>query len=77
MKKTLLYFSLFVLSTFISSAQSIKEARKLTDNEQYEESSAMYEKLIGGSPAEANLYYFLVTIFCQATMLILLKLFLK
>ena len=58
MKKTLLYFSLFVLSTFISSAQSIKEARKLTDNEQYEESSAMYEKLIGGSPAEANLYYF-------------------
>ncbi len=53
-----MYFSLFVLSTFISSAQSIKEARKLTDNEQYEESSAMYQKLIGGSPAEANLYYF-------------------
>lgn len=58
MKKTLAYFCLFVLSTFISSAQSIKEARKLTDNEQYEESSAMYQKLIAGSPADANLYYY-------------------
>lgn len=58
MKKTLVYFSLMVLSALSSSAQSIQEARKLTDNEQYEESSAMYQKLISMNPSDANLYYY-------------------
>ena len=58
MKKTIVYFGLFVFCTFISSAQSIQEARKLTDNEQYEEASAMYQKLIAVNVTNANLYYY-------------------
>ena len=58
MKKTIIYFSLIILGALNASAQSIQEARKLTENEQYEESSAMYKQLISAKPTDANLYYF-------------------
>ena len=58
MKKTIIYFSLIILGVLNASAQSIQEARKLTENEQYEESSAMYKQLISAKPTDANLYYF-------------------
>lgn len=58
MKKTIIYFSLIILSAFNASAQSIQEARKLTENEQYEQASTMYKQLIAAKPADANLYYF-------------------
>ena len=58
MKKTILYFSLIVFCALNASAQSIQEARKLTENEQYEESSTMYKQLIATKPTDANLYYF-------------------
>ncbi|MFZ7145956.1 MAG: tetratricopeptide repeat protein [Bacteroidota bacterium] len=58
MKKTIIYFSLVVLGAFNVSAQSIQEARKLTESEQYEQASAMYKQLIAAKPTDANLYYF-------------------
>lgn len=58
MKKTIIYFCLFVLGSLSVAAQSIQEARKLTENEQYEEASAIYRQLIAAKPTDANLYYF-------------------
>lgn len=43
------------LSTF---AQSIGEARKLTDSEQYEAASAMYKQLLLQKANDASIYYF-------------------
>ena len=58
MKKTIVIFSVVVLGALYASSQSIQDARKLTENEQYEESSAMYKQLIAAKPTDANLYYF-------------------
>ena len=58
MKKTFAIF-LFALMRFTQiEAQSIQEARKLTDNEQYENASAVYQSLISKTPTDANLYYY-------------------
>ena len=58
MKKTIAIF-LFALMRFTQiEAQSIQEARKLTDNEQYENASAVYQALISKTPSDANLYYY-------------------
>ena len=58
MKKTIIYFSLFVLGALNVSAQSLQEARKLTESEQYEQASEMYRQLIAAKPTDANLYYY-------------------
>lgn len=58
MKKTIVIF-LFALMRFTQiEAQSIQEARKLTDNEQYENASAVYQALIEKTPNDAKLYYY-------------------
>ena len=38
--------------------QSIQDARKLTDNEQYENASSIYQELISKNPNDVNLYYY-------------------
>lgn len=58
MKKTIIYFCLSVLCSLTASAQSVNDARRLTENEQYEEASAMYKQLIASNSTNANLYYF-------------------
>ena len=58
MRKILVYFGLITVTAINVSAQTIQDAKKLTDNEQYEEASTMYQSLIALSPSNANLYYF-------------------
>jgi Flp pilus assembly protein TadD len=40
------------------AAQSIEEAKKLTDNEQYEAATAIYQALLSKNPNDANVYYY-------------------
>lgn len=58
MKKTIVCFSLIAFNAIFAFGQSIQDAKKLTDNEQYEEASAMYQSLISKTPANADLYYY-------------------
>ena len=58
MKKLLVFLFAIAISAISVSAQTISEARKLTDNEQYDEASAIYKSLIGSSPSNVNLYYY-------------------
>ncbi len=58
MKKLLVFLFAIAISAISVSAQTISEARKLTDNEQYHEASAIYKSLIGSSPSNVNLYYY-------------------
>ena len=58
MKKTIAIFLLVLMGLTQVEAQSIQEARKLTDNEQYENASALYQALIAKTPNDANLYYY-------------------
>src|SRR4051812_19382248 len=52
-------FSAFVLLFVITTnAQSISDARKLTDNEQYDAATEMYKKLITSMLTDATAYYF-------------------
>ena len=39
-------------------AQSVSDAKKLTDSEQYEAASQIYNELIAKSPSDVSLYYF-------------------
>jgi tetratricopeptide (TPR) repeat protein len=58
MKKKLLWcICTLGFSSFIS-AQSLDEAKKLTENEQYESASAIYQSLISREPANMSFYYF-------------------
>ncbi len=58
MKKTIAIFLFALMSLTQVEAQSIQEARKLTDNEQYENASSVYQSLIAKTPSDANLYYY-------------------
>ena len=58
MKKIILS-ALLISFAFLVNAQSIQDAKKLTDNEQYENATALYQSLISKNPADASLYYFL------------------
>ncbi len=58
MKKTIAIFLFALMSLTQVEAQSIQEARKLTDNEQYENASSVYQALIAKTPSDANLYYY-------------------
>lgn len=39
-------------------AQSLEEAKKLTENEQYDVATSLYQNLISKNPADGNAYYF-------------------
>ena len=54
MKKAILLF--LVLNTAAYS-QTLKDAQRLNDNEQYETATEVYRKLIAKEPANGNLYY--------------------
>lgn len=57
MKRSLLLSLLTLTSTF-ASAQSLKEAIRLNENEQQEAAAAMYEQLIAKEPANGTYYYY-------------------
>ena len=58
MKKTILITLLVFACTLFVQAQSIQEAKKLTDNEQYENATSVYKELILKSPSDVTLYYY-------------------
>ena len=57
MKNTILLSTLISFSCF-AQAQSLKEAQKLNDNEQYEAAGEMYKQLVMKEPANATNYYY-------------------
>jgi len=59
MKKNLpvLLFTLFLTATALR-AQTLEEAKRLTENEQYEAASAVYMQLISKEPANGVFYYY-------------------
>lgn len=59
MKKTAWITFLFLAAgTSGITAQSLDEARKLTENEQYDAAGAIYKQLISREPANGNNYYY-------------------
>ena len=57
MKKTIFIYLISGTSA-ICSAQSIQEARKLTENEQFEAATNTYKALIEKAPTDASVYYY-------------------
>ena len=57
MKKIIVLSTLISISCF-AQAQSLKEAQKLNDNEQYEAANAMYKQLVMKEPANGTNYYY-------------------
>lgn len=58
MKNVFRYLPAALLLPGFITAQSLEEAKKLTENEQYEAATAVYQQLISREPANGNLYYF-------------------
>ncbi len=56
--KKIIFITLISSITSYCSAQSIQDARKLTENEQFESATNMYKALIEKTPADASLYYY-------------------
>ena len=58
--KPAVVFALLLFFSFagILKAQDLKDARKLTKNEQFIEASSMFKKLIRQSPSNGDLYYY-------------------
>lgn len=56
-RKSLLIM-LFMAVAVYASAQSLADARKLTENEQFEAATEVYKKLISVEPSNANNYYY-------------------
>jgi tetratricopeptide (TPR) repeat protein len=59
MKKNLIYSLAALLVSTASLAQSLSDAIRLTDNEQYEAATAAFKALIAKEPANATNYYYL------------------
>jgi tetratricopeptide (TPR) repeat protein len=57
MKKSILVFLVSSLTAFVN-AQSIQEAKKFTDNEQYEDATEDYKSLIQTKFADPTVYYY-------------------
>ncbi len=57
MKKILL-LSVLVSVAFLSQAQSLKEAQKLNDNEQYESANEMFRQLVMKEPNNGTIWYY-------------------
>ncbi len=59
MKKTIILFYFLLGTGIILSAQTLDDARKLTENEQYESATEAYKSLISREPSNGlNYYYF-------------------
>ncbi len=58
MKKHILPFLFFLLSGLYVSAQTLKDAIKLTDNEQYEKAAAAFIALIQKEPKNGEVYFY-------------------
>ena len=58
MKRTIITCLFALVCLTQARAQSIQEARKLTDNEQYENASSVYQTLLSKNPNDVNLYYY-------------------
>ncbi len=58
MKRTIIMCLLALVCFTNIDGQSIQDARKLTDNEQYENASSIYQELISKNPNDVNLYYY-------------------
>jgi Tfp pilus assembly protein PilF len=58
MKKLFSFFLLAVAFAYNVTAQTIQDARKLTENEQYEAASALYRSLLEKNPSDVSLYYY-------------------
>ena len=58
MKKKLISFMLCALFSAMAFAQSLEDAIRLTDNEQYEAASSAFQSLIAKEPANATYYYY-------------------
>ncbi len=56
--KKIVVLSALVSIAFCSEAQSLKEAQKLNDNEQYEAANAMYKQLVMKEPTNGNNYFY-------------------
>jgi tetratricopeptide (TPR) repeat protein len=56
-----IFFSIFLLLTFSVSvtAQSLQEALKYTENEQFETATKAYKSLLKGQPNSGDIYYYL------------------
>ncbi|MEY4594297.1 MAG: hypothetical protein RIQ47_707 [Bacteroidota bacterium] len=57
MKSIILFFSGALLAN-TAFTQSLEEAKRLTENEQYEAASSIYSSLIAKEPVNATLYYY-------------------
>lgn len=58
MKKTIILFYFLVGTAIALSAQTLDEARKLTENEQYEAATEVYKMLISKDPMNGTNYYY-------------------
>ena len=58
MKRALYTCLLMFLGLVQLNGQSLQDARKLTENEQYDAASAMYQNLLRSNPSDADLYYY-------------------
>lgn len=58
MKKTILIYLIGTLCIVTAKGQSIQEAKKLKENEQYEAASAIYGALIKANPSDVSIYYY-------------------
>lgn len=57
MKKTIFIYLISSIPVFCS-AQTIQEARKLTENEQFEAATIIYKALLDKTPTDATVYYY-------------------
>lgn len=53
-----LFLAVLLIACTDINAQSLNDAMRLTDNEQYEEASSVYRQLIAKEPANATNYYY-------------------
>ncbi len=58
MKKTILFYLIGTFCIVTTRGQSIQEAKKLQEYEQYEAASAIYNALLKASPSDASVYYY-------------------
>jgi len=58
MKRTIYTCLLILLGMVQLNAQSLQDARKLTENEQYDAASSMYQNLLKSNSTDAGLYYY-------------------
>ena len=59
MKKSILFCISLIISLSNVKAQTIQDAKKLTESEQYDAAGEIYNSLLKTNPSDISLYYFL------------------